>query len=149
MLQQTFSQLFEKEINTLYNEISLYESEEAIWRTSGQISNSAGNLCLHLIGNLNHFIGTVMGNTGYIRVRDLEFSDKNVPKAKLLADVEATREMVKNTFAKMQTLELEQDFPLTLGDKQYTNAYMLMHLLTHLGYHTGQINYHKRLLGAR
>ncbi len=76
---ETLSQLFLRDLEKLKTEISSFKDEKKIWEISGEIKNSAGNLCLHLCGNLQHFIGAVLGNSGYIRNRDAEFSRKNVP----------------------------------------------------------------------
>ncbi|HEY5407636.1 MAG TPA: hypothetical protein VIJ92_11120 [Ginsengibacter sp.] len=76
----TIAALFERDINKLIEEINLYKNEEDIWKIKEGISNSSGNLTLHLLGNLNHFIGATLGNTGYVRERDKEFSLKNIPR---------------------------------------------------------------------
>ena len=65
----------------------LYKNEEDVWKIKEGISNSAGNLTLHLLGNLNHFIGATLGNTGYVRERDKEFSLKNIPRIQLVEDL--------------------------------------------------------------
>ena len=76
---ETLSQLFLRDLDKLKTEITSFKDEKKIWEISGDIKNSAGNLCLHLCGNLQHFIGAVLGNSGYVRNRDAEFSRKNVP----------------------------------------------------------------------
>ena len=75
----TLLQLFQRDLEKLKTEISSYKDEKKIWVISGEVKNSAGNLCLHLCGNLQHFIGAVLGNSGYVRNRDAEFTRKNVP----------------------------------------------------------------------
>ena len=47
-------------------------------KLESDISNSGGNLALHLIGNINHFFGANLGGTGFVRKRDLEFSNKKM-----------------------------------------------------------------------
>ncbi len=71
MLNELLSEFFERDIIKLKEEIVLYKDETNLWKVENKISNSAGNLCLHLIGNLNHFIGATVGNTGYVRQREL------------------------------------------------------------------------------
>jgi len=112
------------------------------------ITNSAGNLCLHLIGNLNHFIGTHLGGTDYVRQRDLEFSQKHVAVATMTDQIEELKKVVTNTLHAMQDQELQEDFPILVfaDQRQLTKGFMLTHLLGHLSYHLGQINYHRRLL---
>lgn len=90
MLIETLQLLFTRDLNRLRTEIALYKNEENIWKTEGSIANSAGNLCLHLVGNLNTYIGKEIGKTGYVRNRDLEFSLKNVPRAELLHKIDDT-----------------------------------------------------------
>src|ERR1700690_4209536 len=89
--------LFERDINKLIEEINLYKNENDLWKIKEGISNSAGNLTLHLIGNLNYFIGATLGNTGYVRERDKEFSLKNIPRVQLVEDLKKANEVIKNT----------------------------------------------------
>lgn len=143
---QSIKEIYLKNLDALHNEISLYENENDIWAIQNQISNSAGNLALHLIGNLNYFIGTYLGETGYVRNRDLEFSDKNVPKQKLLEDIKATREMIDTTLSAMEHNSDATIYPTNKFGESRTNGYVLMYLLAHLNYHLGQVNYHRRLI---
>lgn len=146
MLSKTLAELFERDLLKLKEEILLYKDENKMWLTENQISNSGGNLCLHLIGNLNHFIGATLGNSGYIRQRDLEFSSKDVPRATLIEKIDATIQVIVPVLNQLTQEQLEADFPLEKHGKIVTTEYMLLHLLTHLSYHLGQINYHRRLL---
>ena len=146
MLQHMLAEIFERELIKLKEEINLYKDESNLWKVEKQISNSAGNLTLHLIGNLNHFIGATLENTGYVRERDLEFSSKNIPVSELNHKIDALIPVVVNTLNNMQATDLETDFPLEKHGKIVRTDYMLLHLLTHINYHLGQINYHRRLL---
>ena len=146
MLIQTLQTLFERDLKRLKAEIEQYRNEEKIWHFEKNISNSAGNLCLHLIGNLNTYIGAQLGQTGYIRDRDLEFSAKNVPKTELLSRIDKTIRVVGETLKKMYGDALEKEFPIVVFEKKTSTGYLLVHLATHLSYHLGQINYHRRLL---
>lgn len=139
-------QLFNRDLNKLKNEISLYQHEPALWIIEANIANTAGNLCLHLVGNLNTFIGAHLGNSGYVRHRDLEFSLKDVPRAELLQKIDETISVVDETLNGLSEEQLTEEYPIVVFDGKTTNAYMLLHLATHLGYHLGQINYHRRLL---
>lgn len=146
MLKDTLLEFYERDLQKLAEEINAYENEQVIWMTKEGINNSAGNLCLHLIGNLKHFIGATLGNTGYIRERDKEFSLKNIPKSDLISSVHETKAIVLKTLQKLSAEDLEKDFPLEKHNKIVTTENMLVHLLIHLGYHLGQINYHRRIL---
>ncbi|WP_365992421.1 DinB family protein [uncultured Chryseobacterium sp.] len=110
------------------------------------MANSAGNLALHLVGNLSHFVGAILGNSGYIRNRELEFSLKDVPRAELIQQIEKVTETVTLTLENISAEELEKDFPGEPLGYKMTTAYFLIHLFGHLSYHLGQINYHRRML---
>ena len=147
MLTETLTQLFERDLKRLANEISLYKDESHIWTVQKDISNSAGNLCLHLLGNLNHFIGATLGHTGYVRHRDDEFSLKNIPRQDLLLNISNCLLIVTETLQKLPEEDLAADFPIEVFGKKDSTEYMLIHLATHLSYHPGQINSHRRLIG--
>ena len=146
MITNTLIELFERDLQRLKNEIELYKDEETLWVLKEGISNTAGNLCLHLLGNLNHFIGATLGNTGYVRHRDDEFSLKNIPRQDLVINIANCILVVRNTFSKLSDADMEKDFPLEKHGTIVSNMHMLMHLYAHLSYHLGQINYHRRLL---
>jgi uncharacterized damage-inducible protein DinB len=146
MLQQILKKLLIRDLEKLKTEIEAYKSESNIWLVPDGISNSAGNLCLHLVGNLNHYIGTVLGNTGYVRQRDLEFSLKDVPRAELVQKIEGTIAMIDEVMGRVTDEQLSAEFPVVVFSKGDTTGYFLAHLVTHLGYHLGQVNYHRRLL---
>ena len=146
MLVQIIRTLFRRDLNRLKQEIELYRNEGIIWHTERGIANSAGNLCLHLVGNLNTYIGAELGKTGYIRHRELEFSLKNIPRAELLQKVAETILVVENALDTLTVEQLDEEYPMLVFDEKTTTGYLLVHLTTHLSYHLGQINYHRRLL---
>lgn len=147
MIKEPIKALFQRDLNKLKTEIELYKNEKIIWSVDQDISNSAGNLCLHLIGNLKTFVGAELGNTGYIRNRELEFSLKDVPRAELIKMVEETLLIVISTIDQLSDEDFVKEYPPVKALEGHTTvAYMLMHLSTHLSYHLGQINYHRRLL---
>ncbi len=147
MLIQTLKTIFRRDLEKLKLEISLYEDESRIWVIDKHIANSAGNLCLHLVGNLNTFLGAIIGNTGYIRHRDLEFSLKNVPQAELIRKIEDTILVVDGSLDKLNEADLEKEYPQKVLVQKTSTGFFLVHLAVHLGYHLGQVNYHRRLLG--
>jgi uncharacterized damage-inducible protein DinB len=146
MLTTVLSELYERDLNKLKDEVLKYNNESDLWKMGGEIPNSAGNLTLHLIGNLKHFIGTVLGGTAYVRDRDLEFSDDAVPRDLLIAGILETQSVVKDTLAKLSADDLEKTYPIEVFGRPMSTEYFLVHLSTHLNYHLGQINYHRRLL---
>ncbi len=138
--------LLERDLDSLIVEIESYVNEKDLWKLSGGIVNTPGNLCLHIIGNLNHFIGAVLGDTGYIRNREEEFSVKNVKRKTLVSMIIDTREVVRKVLAHLDDRKLVEIFPIQVFREDMTTGYFLMHICTHLSYHLGQINYHRRML---
>lgn len=146
MLLKTLKYLFKRDLEKLKAEIIAYQKEENIWIVDKNITNSAGNLCLHLVGNLNTFVGVHLGDTDYIRQRDLEFSLKNVPRVTLVQQVEDTMTMIENILHQLTEADLEKEYPVIVFKNKMETGLFLTHLTTHLTYHLGQINYHRRLL---
>lgn len=146
MIIETLKSLYNRDLNKLKLEIESYPNESQIWMIDKHISNSAGNLCLHLIGNLNTYIGAEISKTGYVRNRPLEFSLKDVPKAELINKIEETTIIVNNALDSLTEADLELIYPQIVFEKEMTTGYFLIHLSTHLAYHLGQINYHRRLI---
>ncbi|MBU0942489.1 MAG: DUF1572 domain-containing protein [Bacteroidetes bacterium] len=146
MLLETILLLFERDLNKLITEIELYKNEDNIWRVDKNISNSAGNLTLHLIGNLNTYIGKEIGKINYFRNRELEFSQKNIPRQELIKNLKDTINVVSNSLLTFPTDELENEYPILVFTEKTSTVYFLIHLTTHLSYHLGQINYHRRLI---
>jgi len=134
---------FEDHIEDLIEELNLYPDEASIWKLADGIKNCPGNLVCHLVGNLNHFIGHGIAHTGYIRNRPLEFSIKEVPRAKLIQDLEATKTMIRTVISQA---DLDAAYPEELFGRPGSTGHFLLKLVTHLSYHMGQINYHRRLL---
>jgi len=146
MVIESLKSLFNRDLSKLKTEIELYQNESVIWLIDKNISNSAGNLCLHLIGNLNTYIGAEIGKTGYVRNRPLEFSLKDIPRSELISKIENTIEVINNALDSLTEKDLEQIYPQIVFEKEMTTGFFLIHLSTHLAYHLGQINYHRRLL---
>ena len=146
MIQDNLSQLFERDLEKLKQEITAYTNEADLWIIQDGISNSPGNLSLHLVGNLKHFVGKMLGNIPYERQRDKEFSDKNISASVLLNSIDETIEAVKQTLENLSEDAIKKIFPSNVFGYEMTTEYFLLHLLAHLNYHLGQINYHRRLL---
>jgi hypothetical protein len=149
MLIESLKTLFSRDLNQLKTEIESYQNESDIWAIQKGIANSAGNLSLHLVGNLNTYIGAQYGKTGYIRNRPLEFSLKDIPRVELLSKIEETIVVVDNALNNISEVELKKEYPLLVFKDKTSTGFMLIHLTTHLAYHLGQINYHRRLLGLK
>lgn len=146
MITQILTTLIVRDLQKLKSEIELYKNEGNLWKIAGGIANPAGNLCLHLVGNLNAYIGAILGNTGYVRDRDAEFALRNVPRAELIQKIEQTIVMINSVLPTISNETLAAEFPLLVLKEKTTTEYFLIHLTSHLGYHLGQVNYHRRLI---
>ena len=146
-------QLFQRDLEKLKTEISSYKDEKKLWEVrdddrqcGGQVKNSAGNLCLHICGNMQYFIGAVLGNSGYERNRNLEFSKNNVPLTVLLKEIDTAMQIVQKTLSELEDEKLNEIFPINVFGYEMTTGFFLTHLTINLCYHLGQINYHRRIL---
>ena len=148
MSKQALISLFERDLEQLKKEISAYSEENALWVIDGDIKNSGGNLCLHICGNLQHFVGKMLGNSDYVRQREREFSDKDVPTTTLIALIETTRKVVIDTIDNLSAEDMQKKEPVGFYKRDMSVGQFLIHLLCHLSYHMGQINYHRRLLNS-
>lgn len=137
--------LFERDLDRLGEELIQYSTEDDLWIKEGEISNSAGNLALHLCGNLKHFIGAVLSNSGYKRDRPFEFAGK-VSLQDLEKEIKETKVIVSDYLDAVSLEELGKDFPIQPFGHPTTVSEFIFHLYGHFNYHLGQINYHRRLI---
>lgn len=144
-MKQALILLFDRDLNRLKEEILAYENEEDLWLKKGHINNSAGNLTLHLIGNLKTYIGGEMGNSGYVRNRPAEFESK-VSRFELLKGIDETHKVLIETLTNVEEKVFDEEYPLLVFEEKMNTGFFLIHLAGHLNYHLGQINYHRRLL---
>jgi uncharacterized damage-inducible protein DinB len=148
MQTQTFLHFFLRDLDKLVAEIEAFPTEESLWLIGGDVKNAAGTLGLHLAGNLQHFFGAILGGTGYERQRDLEFSARNVPKQEILAGLQTARKVVEQVLGNMTDAQLNDTFPSAHFGENRSTLHALLHLLSHLSYHLGQVNYLRRLVAA-
>lgn len=145
-MKEVFKSLFSRDLDKLNTEINQYPSDNSLWIIKEGISNSAGNLSLHLCGNLRHFVGTILGKDGYVRDRDHEFYAKDLTREQLIDEVIQTKNAVISALDKLSESDLESLYPSKCPIPEATSLAFLTHLYGHLSYHLGQINYHRRLL---
>jgi hypothetical protein len=148
MLKDTLAQIYERDLMKVIQEISSYQNEQDLWIIADGITNSGGNLALHLIGNINHFFGAALGNTGYERKRDAEFADRNVSRAEIIDGLEKAINVMKDALAGLSEEDLQAEFPGGFRDTPQKTETVVIYMLSHLNYHLGQINYHRRLLAS-
>jgi uncharacterized damage-inducible protein DinB len=140
------TEIFDRDIQKVIDEISKYENEDDLWILPSGINNSAGTLALHIAGNLQHFIGAVMGNSGYERNREEEFDARDLSQNEILSELNKAKLIVHQTLSNMEPEYINENFPSKFQERIITNQYLLIYLSGHLSYHLGQINYHRRLL---
>ena len=133
--------LFERDIAALIKELNAYSNEGLLWTKGGEVNNAPGNLVLHLIGNLNHYIGAQLGKTGYIRNRSEEFGLQNVARETLIQELENTLALVKTVLLQLEPKQLQETYPIQVFDFEMTIEFFLIKLVGHLNYHLGQISY--------
>jgi Protein of unknown function (DUF1572) len=141
-----YKELYLNYLIQLKDEISSYKKETDIWKLAGSITNSPGNLAMHLCGNLKYNFGSLILKNGYIRHRDYEFSQKDTPKQFILNEIEITRKVVSEAFDKLNENDLNSEFPNDIYGDGQTIGSVILRLAFHFSYHLGQINYHRRLI---
>jgi len=147
MIKNALQKLYLRDLQTLKEEIHLYPTDKHLWTIADGITNSGGNLCLHLIGNLKTYIGSGLAATDYVRDRSFEFSGSGLTKVQLISEIEETMVIVTRGLASLTDEQLELKFPIKIWEEETDRVFTLLHLHSHLNYHLGQINYHRRLLG--
>ncbi|MDP1725402.1 MAG: DUF1572 family protein [Bacteroidota bacterium] len=144
MTKSEITDIYQRNIKRLHAEINSYNSDAALWEERGAISNSGGNLILHLIGNLNHFIGATLGKTAYVRNREAEFNTKDLSKQHLIELLEEANKQVNHTMNSLPEFEMQDEYPYDFAGKHSTEYYLVF-FIAHFEYHLGQINYHRRI----
>ncbi|HEX6943241.1 MAG TPA: DinB family protein [Gemmatimonadaceae bacterium] len=146
MTGSTIAAIICRELRTLERELNAYPTEAQIWELPAGLPNSAGTLALHAAGNLQHFVGTMLGGTSYVRDRDAEFSRRNVPRADLIEDLRNAERAVRDTLPAMEADRFAETYPLPVANRRVNTGEFMAHLATHLAYHAGQLNYHRRIV---
>jgi hypothetical protein len=135
-----------RELEYFERELSLFPSEELIWSVVPGISNSSGTLALHVCGNLQHFVGAVLGASGYVRNRELEFARRGVPRAALVSEIRQTMGVVREVLSGLAPAQLSLEYPEELAGSRVATGLFLLHLASHLAHHLGQVGYLRRAL---
>jgi hypothetical protein len=138
--------LMKRELRTLKRELQAFPSEGDIWRKPDSLPNSTGTLALHAAGNLRHFIGAVLGKSGYVRDRDAEFSRRNVPVAELQRELDLAIEDIDRVLPGLAGEVMADWYPLPVANRRVRTDEFLVHLASHLAYHLGQADYHRRAI---
>jgi len=134
-----------RELRALRRELDAYPDDESVWAVPPGISNSCGTLVLHLAGNLRTYVGLAIGGIAYERDRPREFSARDLPRAELRREIDATMDAVDRALPLLTDEVLRREFPMAIGTVRVNTQEFLMHCAVHLGYHLGQADYHRRL----
>lgn len=146
MLRSDVQTILLRELAAMRRSIEAYPDDASVWAHRPGLPNSAGTLVLHVAGNLQHFIGTVLGDTGYQRDRPAEFARRDVPRSELLGELWATAAAVERALPTLPEERLAEPYPETLGGHRLSTGAFLVHLAAHLAYHLGQLDYHRRVV---
>lgn len=146
MTAEFLRRIIVRDLMSLHEEIGAYPDEQSLWDIPPGVTNSAGTLVLHLIGNLRHFIGAALGGSDYVRDRRAEFSSRDVPREELEAGIEATIAVVDDALRRISETDLAREYPLEVAGTRLSTGLFLTHLAVHLAYHLGQVDYHRRVV---
>lgn len=135
-----------RELGAIERELNAYGTEEQVWALPPGLPNSAGTLALHAAGNLQHFVGTVLGGSSYVRDRDAEFARRDVPRSELIAELQRAADVVRRTLPSLDAARFAEVYPLPVANRRVNTGEFMTHLATHLAYHVGQLDFHRRVV---
>lgn len=139
-----YARIFTRDLEVLAREVALYPDDAALWKEVPGQPTLGGSLALHLVGNLRHFIGRVLGGTAYVRDREAEFNARGLSRKALQAEIQAAQAEVAAALAGLDAARLEMPFLEPIRGHQLDTRTVLVHLITHLSFHLGQLDYHRR-----
>lgn len=146
MLAAHLKTVITRELRALAREIRAYPDDASVWRTFPGMANSAGTLVLHLAGNIQHYLGAKLGGTSYRRDRPAEFARRDLPRADLLQEVERAVTATERALPGLVEKDLAADFPEAVAGRTIRTDEFLLHVATHLAWHLGQVDYHRRIV---
>lgn len=135
-----------RELHTLERELNGYQTEEQLWALPAGLPNSGGTLALHAAGNLRHFVGAVLGGSPYVRDRDAEFNRRNVSRTELIGELREAERAVLDTLTTMDPARFAEPYPQPVANRRVDTGEFLTHLVSHLAYHVGQVDFHRRIV---
>ncbi|MDX1617484.1 MAG: DUF1572 family protein [Balneolaceae bacterium] len=138
--------LFERDLNKLVENLDEMEKQH-LWEAPDGVTNSCGVLAQHIVGNLNHFVGAALGDTGYVRKRDLEFTNTGRPKSELIEDIRDLIGILTEVIRGLDQEDLNAPYPGKISYEGSTRK-ILLHLYGHFSYHMGQVNYLRRIIAG-
>jgi uncharacterized damage-inducible protein DinB len=146
MFRATARMVLQRELAGVRRTVDAYPDDASVWATKPGLPNAGGTLVLHLAGNLQHYLGAVLGHSGYQRDRAAEFSRRDVPRAALLAEIDAADRAIARGIDATSDDALDTPYPELIAGRTVMTGDFLLHLATHLAYHLGQLDYHRRVV---
>ena len=146
MTGPAIADIISRELRTIERELNAYETDDQMWALPAGLPNSGGTLALHAAGNLRHFIGTVLGGGSYVRDRDAEFARRDVPRRELIEELQEAEKAVRETLTSIDPATLAEPYPTPVANRRVNTGEFLTHLATHLAYHVGQLDFHRRVV---
>ena len=135
-----------RELESFERELGLFPDENLIWSVAPGVSNSSGTLTLHVSGNLQYYVGAVLGASGYVRNRELEFTRRGVSRVALVSEIRQTKRVVRDVLSSLAPDRLILEYPEPLAGSRIATGLFLVHLSSHLAHHLGQVGYLRRIL---
>ena len=142
------AEIFGRDLLRLIQQIRAFPDEGMIWRTVPGITNSAGNLALHVEGNLREYVGRQLGASEFQRNREAEFTARRVPREELVSRIEELRNSIPRIIASLSSVRMDSEYPEVVLEKALSIGAFLIHLHGHLNWHLGQIDYLRRTLSG-
>ena len=150
MLRTAVHAILQRELAAVRRSVEAYPDDASLWAQRGGVPNAGGTLVLHIAGNLQHYVGALMGGTGYRRDRDAEFARRDVPRAALLAEIDAAADAIDRGLGPVgdddDDASLLRTYPERIAGREVATGDFLVHLAAHLAYHLGQLDYHRRMV---
>lgn len=140
-----YRRLLLRDLHGFGAQIEAYPDDAGLWARPDGFVNAPGNLALHVAGNLRHFVGHVLGGLDYERDREAEFGTRDLPRARLVARLREAASAVDATLRDFDERRLADDYPVALAGRTLPTGVFLAHLCTHLAYHLGQVDAHRRI----
>jgi uncharacterized damage-inducible protein DinB len=119
-------------------------SEEEIWWRPNEVSNAAGNIVLHLCGNIRQWVLSGLGEARDLRERDKEFSERGpIPRQALIELLKNTIEDANRVIETAPVSMLSREFDIQ--GYHVTGATAVTSVYEHFAYHAGQVIYLTKL----
>ena len=120
-------------------------SDDQFWRNPFSHGNSIGHLVLHLTGNLSYYVGACIAASGYVRNRELEFSEPRRPlKAEVLRRFDEAIALVLATLERQRDADWIVPYSAERQPDARNRLAAFLRCAVHLDHHLGQIIYLSR-----